>query len=352
MRMRNVSHGEAESGAVSRTSLRKNSWAEKSKSDDDHNGFACEKSGPARKLRHHWLSGNRTGFHLALGCVFAGIYALAGLIGSSVENFVWKEPMQIVGFAGLFVTLLLVLLHANLHGSNRFLQMFEDTGHLPVRQMTAVCTFCMILFLAVSVVAMGGCSVVLPIIWRAFCRWLEGRRVYVDPEAAANIVPDMDNRSQDLAAIAGEVRETPFWVRAVEQMIFVAGYVMIAVIVIFLFLQLARALYRIFSRPVQWDDDVRISLKPDGDEEETEKIVQEGTWLRRLKRRMTVSRDPREQVREQYRRAVRGGVKRQRGKIDPVSLRSATPKELERIADISDQGLHDGYEKARYDGRF
>jgi predicted DNA-binding protein (UPF0278 family) len=64
---------------------------------------------------------------------------------------------------------------------------------------------------------------------------------------------------------------------------------------------------------------------------------------------MAASRDLREQVREKYRRAVRGGVKRQRRKIDPVSLRSAAPKELERIADISDQGLHDDYEKARYD---
>jgi succinate dehydrogenase hydrophobic anchor subunit len=320
MRMRNVSHGESQSGL-------------------------------ARKLWHHWLSGNRTGFHLALGCVCAGIYALAGLIGSSVENFVWKGPMQVVGFAGLFVTLLLVLLHANLHGSNRFLQMFEDTGHLPVRQMTAVCTFCMILFLAVSSVVMGGCSVVLPMLWRAFCRWLAGRRVYVDPEAAANIVPDMDNRTPELAAIAGEVKETPFWVRAVEQMIFLAGYVMITVIVIFLFWQLACALYRRFSRPVQWDDDVRISLRPDGENAEIEKTVQERTLLRRLKQRMVFSRDPREQVREQYRRAVRGGVKRQRGKIDPANLRSAAPEELERIADISDQGLHDCYEKARYDGR-
>jgi hypothetical protein len=335
--MRNVSHGESEPGGPGNVVP---------------DGSKNKNSGIWRKLWHHWLSGNRTGFHLALGCVCAGIYALAGLIGSSVENFVWKEPMQIVGFAGLFVTLLLVLLHANLYGSNHFLQMFEDTGHLPVRQMTAVCTFCMILFLAVSAVVMGGCSAVLPMLWRAFCRWLAGRRVYVDPEAAANIVPDMDNRTPELAAIAGEVRETPFWVRAAEQLIFLAGYVMIAVIVIFLFWQLTRALYRIFSRPVQWDDDVRISLRPDGENAETEKTVKEITWLRRLKQRMAVSRDPREQVREQYRRAVRGGVKRQRGKIDPVSLRSATPKELERIADISDQGLHDGYEKARYDGRF
>jgi succinate dehydrogenase hydrophobic anchor subunit len=337
MRMQNVSHGETEPGRSGNVVP---------------DGSKKENSGIWRKLWHHWLSGNRTGFHLALGCVCAGIYALAGLIGSSVENFVWKEPMQIVGFAGLFVTLLLVLLHANLHGSNRFLQMFEDTGHLPVRQMTAVCTFCMILFLAVSAVVMGGCSAVLPMLWRAFCRWLEGRRVYVDPEAAANIVPDMDNRTPELAAIAGEVRETPFWVRAVEQLIFLAGYVMIVVIVIFLFWQLARALYRRFSRPVQWDDDVRISLKPDGDDAEPEKAAAERTWMRRLRQRMAASRDPREQVREQYRRAVRGGVKRQKAKIDPACLRSAAPEELERIADIADQGLHDGYEKARYDGRF
>jgi hypothetical protein len=126
---------------------------------------------------------------------------------------------------------------------------------------------------------------------------------------------------------------------------------MITVIVIFLFWQLACALYRRFSRPVQWDDDVRISLRPDGENAEIEKTVQERTLLRRLKQRMVFSRDPREQVREQYRRAVRGGVKRQRGKIDPANLRSAAPEELERIADISDQGLHDCYEKARYDGR-
>jgi hypothetical protein len=334
--MQNVSHGETEPGRSG------NVVPDESKK---------ENSGIWRKLWHHWLSGNRTGFHLTLGCVSAGIYALAGLIGSSVENFAWKEPMQIAGFAGLFVTLLLVLLHANLHGSNRFLQMFEDTGHLPVRQMTAVCTFCMILFLAVSAVVMGGCSAVLPMMWRAFCRWLAGRRVYVDPEVAANIMPDMDRGTPDLAAIAGEVRETPLWVRVAEQVIFLAGYVMIAVIVIVLFWQLARALYRRFSRPVQWDDDVRISLRPDGDDTASEKAVPERTWLRRLRRRMAVSRDPREQIREQYRRAVRGGVKRQRGKIDLVSLRSAAPEELERIADISDQGLHENYEKARYDGR-
>jgi hypothetical protein len=305
-------------------------------------------SGIVRRLWHHWLSGNRTGFHLTLGGIFIGIYALAGLIASSMAYFPWKQSMQAVGFAGLFVTLLLVLLHANLHGSNRFLQMFEQTSHLPVRQLTAVCVFCMILFLTVGAFVMGGCSLLLSVGWTAFCRWLEGRRVYVDPEAAANIMPDMDNRTPDLAALAGEVRETPAWVYMAEQVIFFIGYVMIAAIVLFALWQIVRYLYRRFSRPVQWDDDVRISLKPEENVEKKEMLPGPGKRLRRLYRRMFASADPRENIREQYRRTIRGGLKGQK-QPDRKRLRAATPEELEAFASVSNPELHEQYEKARYD---
>ncbi len=307
-----------------------------------------------KKLLKHWIAKKSSTLHLAVGTGFAGMYLLGWLAGSSAGGSRFPGFLRLIGFMGLFATLLLALFHAGIYGSNRFLVHFRETSHLPARQLNQVCMFCMAFFLPASAALMVGSAMLLPKAAAAITSWFAARQTRVDPGAAASLLPDAGKLSQGQPAALPDIRPMPAWAGMLEELIFFFAYVMAVGIVLCFISRLTLRLYRGFCRAVQWDDDVRISLRPGmhvpGEGEETSG---ENPAPRRFKKPYGTSR-PGEKVRRTYRRRIRHGlasaghVGKNGLPLCPSSYAWATPTELESLASVDDPDLHQAYEKVRY----
>ncbi|MCD8223038.1 MAG: hypothetical protein LUD07_12815 [Clostridiales bacterium] len=328
-----------------------------------------------KKLLNHWIDNSCVSLHLGLTITFCAIYALGGLLGSSgvSENIV--SALHTIGFTGLFAVILLVILHINIHGSNHFLKHFQDTSHLPSTQITRVGLFCALLLLIAASALMGGLAVLTGTLWTALKAWFASRPVSSDLEAAANIMPDADTESPDLSALA-ESMETPSWVEMLEQILNILGVVLIAALVIFVLARLILRLYRRFSQPIGWDDDVRISLKPHATDDTASEHPKPHSLSERLSRIFSRPKTPDEQIRRIYRQRIHAGLARTgagrapspapgsliqpteapassdqnnaKSDVSSAGLTASTPAELEDLAGLKDSQLHALYEKARY----
>ncbi len=328
-----------------------------------------------KKLLNHWINNPCVSLHLALTITFCAIYALGGLLASSGVSQNIVAALHTAGFTGLFAVILLVILHINLHGSNHFLKHFQDTSHLPSTQITRVGLFCAILLLIAASALMGGFALLTGALWTALKAWFASRPVTADPEAAANIMPDADTESPDLSALA-EAIETPSWVEMLEQLLNILGAVLIAALVIFVLTRLILNLYRRFSQPVNWDDDVRISLKPQAADDSSSSHPKPHSLGERFSRIFSRPKTPDEQIRRIYRQRIHAGLAHTAAgrALSPASgsrvqtpaepalsgqnnanpgassagLAAYTPAELEDLAGLADPQLHTLYEKARY----
>lgn len=298
-----------------------------------------------KKIFRHWIAGEQLSLHLVAGGFFSGIYALGSLIASTSEKSVLPGILHRLGFGGLFLVLLLVLLHMNLHGSSRFLADFKETSHLPVKQLSEVSIFCMLLFLPFGAAVMAGFAAFLPWIWNEAAKWAARLRVDPDLGAAAEILPDAGSLSDEMPTALPEAVLMPAWARVLEIALSLLGYVMAGVLLLAVLYRFALWLCSRLPNPGKWDDDVRISLKPDLSLSDAFLGTARGGGSQRARRTLPWLVEPGERIRRTYRRRLSAGFGRQK-KIKDFAW--AAPAELEKLASVDDARLHELYEKARY----
>lgn len=280
-----------------------------------------------RRLKNHWVSHNQNTLHLFLGICSLGLSAVN------------RE----IGFLGLLLVLLLFFLHMNLHGLDRFLHRFRDTSNLPTGQMRQVTSFCMILFLAASVLCMAAFAFVMPFLGTLIRSWFSGRANSPPPETEMIYFSDTPMDSPDLTALAEQAGAPPSWLPVLETIMAVAAMMIAAAFLLGLLFQLIRGLYAFLFRSRNWDDDEKIFLKP----VLLPLAPLNGSHDTRTKRRFSSFLRPasyREAVRKEYRKKIRRGLTACSANIWP----GAAPSELEEAAGCRDLTLHQVYEKARY----
>ena len=104
--------------------------------------------------------------------------------------------------------------------------------------------------------------------------------------------------------------------------------------------QIARSIWKFFTKPRQFDDDEKIYLKPSLrlDSEFQESGIRHAfSWL--------PARTPDEKIRRLYRQRI---LKHFSQKAAGILPRWASPSELEKTCGIDQPSLHELYEKARY----
>ncbi len=298
-----------------------------------------------RRLKNHWVSHNQNTLHLSLGAFFAGLFAVGALLRSKsgMEASLLPGRLKTMGFGGLLLVLLLVFLHMNLHGTDRFLHHFRDTGNLPTGQMRQVSFFCMILFLTAALLCMAGAAAALPALWTAFTSLFSERSDIASPEADALLFPESPADTPDLSALTEKAGSTPSWLPVLEFLMTLAALLIIAALVCLLLYNLAHRLYSFLLRRREWDDDEKVFLKPTLIPLASPK---EPSASKTSKRKLSFSRPSsfRDEIRREYRRTIRTGMKKQKNHPAPW----AAPAELEASAGCSDHVLHRIYEKARY----
>lgn len=295
-----------------------------------------------RRLFNHWVSHSALSLHLTLGGLSLACFAVGTLLSENMTGSPLPGRLRLLGFAGLFGVLLLMLLHQNLHGADHFLSHFRYISNLPDAQLRQVSLFCMLLFLAVSALLMAGCAWGITSLWAALMAWLSGLSRPSSQEPGSLILPDTDQSSPDLAALAEQIRPAPSWLPLAETLMGLAAVLVVAALLLLLLYSLARRLYTFLSRSRTWDDDEKIFIRPVPpytavSPEKKRSLRTPFSWLQG-------PRSPREAIRRHYQRAIRAGLQSQKQDAPPW----AAPAELEQAAGCEAPDLHQIYEKARY----
>lgn len=302
-----------------------------------------------KKLLRHWIAAPMTALHLTLGGLSSAAWLLGSLIAPRTPDSALCGRLSALGYAGLFLTLLAVLLHAAVHGCNRFLLHYRETSRLPVRQLTLVCLFSALLLLVPGAGLMFLFSLALPRLCRALAALLFSRRQTAAPAASAELLPGVLPESPDLSGFI-KSSGTPAWVRAAEQILLLTGTVLLAALILFALYRALTALFYCFAHRAAWDDDIRISLKPGEKEPGDGSAPNMGASVPgRLRRLFSRDPDPRAQIRRRYKKAVLAGLAHtgKNARRAPFPWSWASPEELERLSGAGDT-LHLDYEKARY----
>lgn len=299
----------------------------------------------SRRLKNHWVSHSQDVFHLLLGVFFLGLFAVGTLIQSScgTEPAPLSRLLQRAGFCGLFLVLLLTFLHMNLHGTDRFLHHFRDTGNLPAGQMHQVSSLCMVLFLTAAVIFMAGAAAAMPLFGALIASLFSGRSAASSPEAEILPFPDAPVDTPDLSTLAVQAGEPPSWLPILESVMTFVAMLTAAALVCILLYRLVRRLCSFLLRDREWDDDEKTFLKPTL----LSLTPPEDQPLSGSQRSILPFSRPssyRDAIRREYRRAIHHGLKANKGTARPGD----SPAELEAAAGGCDPILHQIYEKARY----
>lgn len=292
------------------------------------------------RLLHAWIRRSQTNLHLLLALLFLLTYAAGALLKTSGVPEQTTGLLQTVGTTGLFILLLLALLHQNLHGSRNFLEMFRNADHLPARQLGEVSSFCMVILLTAAALLMTAGAWIMPLCWSLLTSLFAGRTSggSMDISDLNDMSPKHEN--PDLTALADNIRPTPAWVRLLEQLLFLFGTVLIVLLLLAAFWTIARKICQVLTRRRPQDDDEKISLAPS---------LRLSDYRRPKipaapRRRLFEAASPNEKIRRCYRRRIGSGLHFRHASPNPWE----TPEELEASAGIQDTALHLLYEKARY----
>ncbi len=290
-----------------------------------------------RKLLNYWFGKKRSGFYIWMGILSSGVYA-AGILLRSSQSPGLSALLKHIGFFSFLIVVLTLFIHLNLHANHWFLDHFQETDHLPRRQIAHVNSFCMTMFLGLSLLALLGTSYGLEPLWQMMGRFLASRRILegaVYP--ALEIEQEPVRKAPDLSALLGEPAPTPAWMAVLDQILRILITVLLAVLALLAVRSLLRRVWAWITKPRHFDGDEKIYLTP--------------TWtLTSDKKEAALHRSigrPRsydDKIRRLYRRNIL--ILSRQKKISPP--KSSSPSELEHAVGLEHRALHDLYEKARY----
>ncbi len=291
-----------------------------------------------RKLLNYWFMKRRDGCYLFLAVLLAGAH-IAGILAESYGHTDQAALLKSVAFAGFLLLAVLVLIHLNLHASHEFLKLFGNLSHFPKKQIEHVNSFCMTVFLGLTLAAMTGLSLLLDPLWPALYRWFSSLGHPVAPEQPLPAkISQPAPETPDLSALFGEPAPPPPWMKVVDRLFTVLGYVILAALCLLLVRMVWLSIWKWITRPRHFDDDEKIYLKPTlalggekGKEEKEKGIFYSLSYNGKIRR--------------YYRRKILINQKKLKKGMPPAW---ASPEELENASGIQDKALHQIYEKARY----
>lgn len=291
-----------------------------------------------RKILNYWFMKKRDGFYLFLALLLAAAYVASIFI----EHYGYDSQASILksaSFVGFLFLAVIVLIHLNLHASHEFLKLFQNEDHFPQKQIEHVNSFCMTVFLGITLFSMAGLSLLLEPLWPVIRQWFASRKhpVQLQPPVPEEIgmIP---SEAFNFSAVFGEPAPPPAWMKIVDQLFTVIGYALIAAIGLFLLRTMFLSIWNWITRPRQFDDDEKIYLKPTlsmAGEKASEPREKEFFYFLSYNGR----------IRRYYRKKILIQQKKQKKSVPPAW---ASPAELEKASGIEDQTLHQVYEKARY----
>lgn len=282
------------------------------------------------KWLNRWISASLINLHLAIGILFLALYAV-GLLAPDAR-------LEQAGYWGIFVLILVHLLHLNLHICYLYLKNQQELSHFPAAQMKWLNSILVSLFLAACAFVMAlapylGIDRLLGRLGNLLVqviRWLVSLRkpAQQTAEQAAKW-----ERSNPFAGL--EAAEPSALVRFLDALLYVIGIALLIVLAFWMLRAALQALLRLL-KPRSYDDDEKIFLAP-GD-------LKLGQKRARSKKEAGLWRDF--SYNGRVRRRYKGEIKKYGGKLPAC----ASPEELEKLAGWEEENglLHQLYEKARY----
>ena len=291
-----------------------------------------------RKLLNYWFGKKRDGFYLFLAFLLAAAYA-AGVWVGNYGYVSWSAIIKYASFAGFLLLTVAVLIHLNLYASHEFLKLFQNQSHFPRKQMQHVNSFCMTVFLGITLFSMTGLSLLTEPLWPMIRQWLSSLKHHSEPRPpvpAEAIRPS--SSAPDFSALFGEPAAPPVWMEIVDQAFTVIGYILIGAIALLLVRTVFLSIWNWITRPRYFDDDEKIYLKPTLSMagEKAAESRPEGLFY-------FLSYNGR--IRRYYRKKILAGQNKRKKTAPPAW---ASPMELEEKSGIQAPTLHRIYEKARY----
>lgn len=291
-----------------------------------------------RKLLNYWFMKKRDGFYLFLTLLLAAAY-VAGILTENYGYDSWAAILKSASFIGFLFLAVIILIHSNLHAIHEFLKLFHNQDHFPQKQIEHVNSFCMTVFLGITLFFMAGFSLLLEPLWPVIRQWFASLKHPVQPQPPVpeEICPAF-SKVVDFSALFGEPAPPPAWMKIVDRLFSFIGYVLIIAIALFLLRTMCLSIWNWITSPRQFDDDEKIYLKP------TLSMSGEKASAPREKE-FFYFLSYNGKIRRYYRKKILIQQKKQKKSVPPAW---ATPAELEKVSGIEDQILHQVYEKARY----
>lgn len=291
-----------------------------------------------RKLLNYWFSKKRDSFYLFFVILFMGIYAAGyGMSLYDLPSMAWK--WKTAGFLGFLLTVTFLFIHMNLHASHEFLRIFESQTPIPKKQIQHVNSFCITVFLCITLFAMAGFSFLLEPLWPAIAAWFSTLSNSASLPPQPEEFPSASVPGPDFAALFGESAPPPAWMKVVDQILNLAGHLLIILLCFFILRAFLSHVWRWITKPRQFDDDEKIYLKPTLFLIPEKKTEKKGPGLSYY---LSYSG----KIRRYYRNKILSKAQRTFKKSLPPPW--ASPEELEKASGIEDQTLHQIYEKTRY----
>lgn len=299
-----------------------------------------------RKFLNYWFGKKREGFYFFLAVVLAGCYLTALAIeGYQLTSYKETLPgyLKAASFGGTILLALLVLVHLNLYACHEFLHLFQKQGHLPQKQIEHVNSFCMTVFLGLSLLCMVFFSFLLDPLWPVLTAWFKNLF-----HPVSQTVPPVEMEytesvmAPNLSELFGDPAPPPAWMEILNRMFEIVGCLLVLLVLLLLFRTVCLMAWNWITKPRHFDDDEKIYLRPTlflpVDKPEKSPVQKE----RGIRYYLSYNG----KIRRLYRKRILSGS--QKVSVNMSHFFWASPRELEYASGLKDQELHEIYEKARY----
>lgn len=287
------------------------------------------------KWVNRWIEADLTTLHVVLVFFFGFLY-LTGCFLPSVY-------LARIGYIGIFVLILVHLLHLHLHACDLFLSMHLSTDQIPKAQMNQVNGVCMTIFLLFT----GGMMTVLPRFRsEKLLEWLKGILIAI-LRFLAGLIPEASEKSVEYAPSSAFIPpgldemagKNSMLARVLDVIFVVLAVVLMAAVLAFLVRRLFFFMASLFKP--RYDGDEKEFIRPGAMTGKTEKKRRSG---KPLWRDFSVNG----RIRKAYKKEILSRQESERER-----LQTDTPSELERRTGFDREGdicdvFHNLYEKARY----
>ena len=295
-----------------------------------------------RKLMNYWFQKSRDGFYIFFGILAAGLYALGTALGHYFQESALSWSLKLSASILAIFLGLLYLVHENLHSLHGFWDMFHQTDHFPEKQLAHVNAFCMTVFLLISALILS----VVPPLFDPLWAWIwRGLQYLTRTSSSAPVEMEQTtsttlNQPDLLPSLAEQAGEAPAWMKFLDQILGVLAVFLLLLLAVLVLRQIARSIWKFFTKPRHFDDDEKIYLKPSLHLDSNAPK----TGFRRAMAFLP-ARTPGEKIRRLYRQRI---LKHFSQKAAGILPRWASPSELEETCGMDQPALHELYEKARY----